>query len=163
MDSGKWISRYSVDCSMKYPSKKTQKNYISSVKLFLKHFESEEQPKCISNDKIKEWLLLDSCENTRNQKLCAIKSFYKITVGMPVKLDKIPFSRKAQKLPMPLSLPEVKSLFYNCTNSKHKAIISLLFGCGMRVVITIIIYYFVYLCCNQHLYQYGIMERNQKL
>lgn len=133
MDFRKWIDRYSVDCKLKYPSKSTQENYISSVSLFLNHFKNEEEPKAISNDKIKQWLLSCKNENSRNHKLCAIKSFYQITVRMPIKLDKIPYSRKAQSLPMPLSLAEIQMLINNCENKKHKAIIYLLFGCGLRV------------------------------
>ena len=131
MDYGKWIERYSVDCRLRYPSKATHDNYISSVTSFLVYFKNEEQPKSISTDKIKQWLLSCTNENTRNHKLCAIKSFYTLTVGMPIKLDKILFSKKPKRLPMPLSLDEIALLFKHCENSKHKAILSLLFGCGM--------------------------------
>jgi len=133
MDFRKWIERYSVDCRLKYPSKSTQDNYTSGVTLFLTHFKNEEEPKAISTDKIKQWLLSCKNENSRNHKLCAVKSFYQLTVGMPAKIDKIPYSRKAQNLPMPLSLEEIKLLIDNCENKKHKTIIYLLFGCGMRV------------------------------
>ena len=133
MNSGKWINKYSVDCRLKYPSKATQDNYISSVTLFLTHFKNEEQPKCIPTQKIKEWLLSCKNENSRNHRLCAVKSFYNITVNMPVKLANIPYSRKAQSLPMPLCLEEIQLLINKCENQKHKAIIYLLFGCGMRV------------------------------
>lgn len=133
MDYGKWLNQYSVDCRLKYPSKATQENYISCVASFLNYFKNEEQPKAISNDKIKEWLLSCKNENSRNHRLCAIKSFYQITVRMPVKLDKIPYSRKAQSLPMPLSLEEIQLLINTCENKKHKAIIYLFFGCGLRV------------------------------
>jgi site-specific recombinase XerD len=133
MDSGKWLERYSADCKLKYPSLATQKNYISGVRLFLEKFQNYDQPKSIPNHEIKEWLLSTKCSNSRNHRLCAVKSFYQITVGMPNKIDKIPYSRKAQSLPMPLSAEEVASLFKACTNKKHKAIMALLFGCGMRV------------------------------
>ena len=133
MDSGKWLNKYSVDCKLKYPSVATQKNYISQVDKFLCDFKQYEQPKSIPTQDIKEWLLKTKSPNTRNHKLCAIKSFYEITVGMPLKLDKIPYSRKEQILPMPLSLEETKKLFKACKNKKHLAILSLLFGCGLRV------------------------------
>lgn len=133
MDAGKWAERYSVDCRLKYPSKDTQKNYISNVKSFLFFFSNYDQPKSIPTDKIKDWLLLCVNENSRNHRLCAVKSLYEITIGMPLKLDKIPYSKKAQSLPMPLAYDEVESLFKNCENKKHLAIIALLFGCGMRV------------------------------
>jgi len=133
MDSGKWLDRYSVDCHLKYQSEATRKNYISSVKTFLFRFENYEQPKAIPTQEIKEWLLSADCTNTRNHKLCAVKSFYQLTVGMPNKIDRIPYSRKDQKLPMPLGIEEISRLVDACENKKHLAIISLLFGCGMRV------------------------------
>lgn len=133
MNNEIWIERYSKDCRLKYPSIATQENYISSVKIFLEQFSCYRQPKEIPTHEIKDWLLSSKCTNTRNHKLCAVKSFYKITVGMPNKIDKIPYSRKAQKLPMPLGIEEIERLVDACENKKHLAIISLLFGCGMRV------------------------------
>ncbi|MCC6448599.1 MAG: tyrosine-type recombinase/integrase [Chitinophagaceae bacterium] len=133
MDFGKWTDRYSVDCRLKYQSEATCKNYISSVKMFLEHFKTYGQPKEVPTQKIKEWLLSAQCSNTRNQKLSAIKSFYQLTVGMPAKINQIPYSRKEQKLPMPLSVDEIEKIVDTCDNRKHLAIISLLFGCGMRV------------------------------
>lgn len=133
MDFRKWHDKYSTDCRLKYPSSATQKNYISQVGKFLKKFDGYREPKEIPTDQIKNWLLSEEGVNTRNHALCAVKSFYQITVGMPNKIDKIPYSRKAQSLPMPLSVDEVVSLFKACKNKKHKAIMSLLFGCGMRV------------------------------
>lgn len=133
MDNRKWLEKYSMDCRLKYPSSDTQKNYISNVGVFLNFFSNYREPKEVPTDKIKEWLLTTKSENTRNARLCSIKSFYEITVGMPVKLDKIPYSRKAQSLPMPLRFDEVELLFRNCDNKKHLAIITLLFNCGLRV------------------------------
>lgn len=133
MDYRKWLDRYSTDCKLKYPSKATQNNYISQVKSFLISFEKYREPKEIPTSDIKKWLLETESMNTRNHRLCAVKSFYQMTVGMPNKIDKIPYSRKAQSLPMPLSMDEVRRMFDICTNKKHLAIMSLLFGCGMRV------------------------------
>lgn len=133
MDFTKWYSKYCIDSRLKYPSIKTQENYQSSVGGFLKCFINEIDPQHIKTDKIKQWLLTFESTSTRNHKLCAVKSFYEITVGMPIKLDSIPFSRKAQKLPMPLDIDEIGKLIDACENKKHLAIISLLFGCGMRV------------------------------
>ena len=133
MDFTRWHNRYCIDSRLKYPSIKTQENYQCSVGTYLKFFIDKPDPQHISNLEIKEWLLTFDSINTRNHKLCAIKSFYQLTVGMPLKLDKIPFSKKEQKLPQPLSEQEVKLLFDNCDNIKHKTILSLLFFCGLRV------------------------------
>lgn len=133
MDFRRWYDRYSTDCKLKYPSKKTQENYLCSVGTFLKYFEKEIEPKSISTQSIKEWLLTFGTINTRNHKLCAIKSFYEITVGMPLKLNKIPFSKKDKKLPIVLSVDEIQKMFDVCENKKHKVILALLYSCGLRV------------------------------
>lgn len=123
-----------MDCDLKYNSPATRKNYKSQVTSFLYHFEKRyREPKEISTSEIKLWLLEVQSPNTRNHRLCAVKSFYQLTVGMPVKIDNIPFAKKEEKLPIPLSAEETKKLFDACTNLKHKAILCLLFGCGFRV------------------------------
>ena len=133
MNFRNWYDKYSTDCKLKYPSIKTQENYLCSVGTFLKYFENEVEPKSIHVDKIKKWLLTFETINTRNHKLCAIKSFYGITVGMPLKLDKIPFSKKDKKLPIVLSENEIQKMFDVCENKKHLVILSLLYSCGLRV------------------------------
>lgn len=133
MNPTNWLNRYCVDSKLKYPSIKTQENYQSSVKLFLYDFTYCETPSHIKTDDIKKWLLKFDTVNTRNHKLCAIKSFYEITVGMPLKLDKIPFSKKDKKLPIVLSVDEIQRMFDVCENKKHKVILALLYSCGLRV------------------------------
>lgn len=133
MDCRRWCERYSIDCDLKYNSPATRKNYKSQVTAFLHHFKNFREPKEIPTEEIKLWLLEKESPNTRNHRLCSIKSFYELTVKMPVKIDRIPFAKKEEKLPIPLSSDETKKLFAACTNLKHKAILSLLFGCGLRV------------------------------
>lgn len=128
-----WYDRYSKDCELKYPSDKTHKSYKNSVGMFLSYFKEEIDPKSIHVDKIKEWLLTFETINTRNHKLCAIKSFYQITVGMPLKLDKIPFSKKDKKVPKILEEDEIQAMFDNCHNLKHLTILSILYACGLRI------------------------------
>lgn len=133
MDCRKWIDRYSIDCRLKYNSLATQNNYISQVTSFCYRFVNYREPKEIPTSEIKLWLLEKESPNTRNHRLCSIKSFYELTVKMPVKLGRIPFAKKEEKLPIPLSEDETKRLFSACTNIKHKAILALLFGCGLRI------------------------------
>lgn len=133
MDFRKWYDRYSKDCELKYPSNRTHKSYKNSVNLFLSYFKEEIDPKSIHIDKIKNWLLTFETINTRNHKLCAIKSFYQITVGMPLKLDKIPFSKKDKKVPKILEEDEIQAMFDNCHNLKHLTILTVLYACGLRI------------------------------
>lgn len=133
MDFTRWHQRYCTDSRLKYPSIKTQENYQSSVGTFLKCFEKEADPQHIKTEQIKEWLLTFQTINTRNHKLCAVKSFYEITVGMPLKLEKIPYSKKDKKLPIILSVEEIQRMFTACENLKHKVILALLYSAGLRV------------------------------
>jgi len=133
MNYRKWIERYSTDCKLKYNSESTYSNYISCVKSFLIKFNSYNEPKEIPTQEIKEYLLSFNTINTRKHNLCAIKSFYQITVGMPNKINKIPYPKSDKKLPIVLSVDEIQCMFKVCDNLKHKVILALLYSCGLRV------------------------------
>ena len=63
----------------------------------------------------------------------SVKSFYELTVGMPNKIDKIPYPKKEKKLPIVLSQNEVQKMFDACQNLKHRVILALLYSAGLRV------------------------------
>lgn len=133
MNIRKWMDDYSRDIELVYNSDDTKKNYKSQVRCFLSHFKNEIEPKSIPNGKIKDWILEAQTINTRKHRLCAINSFYKNTVGMPSKIQKIPYPKSEKKLPQVLSSDEVQKMFDACQNLKHKVILSLLYSCGLRV------------------------------
>lgn len=133
MNLEKWINRYKTDCNLKYNSNATKENYISCVKSFLLNFNKYSEPKEIPTQEIKEYLLKFNTINTRKHNLCGIKSFYQLTVGMPNKIDKIPYPKSDKKLPIVLSVYEIQKMFNVCDNLKHKVILSLLYSCGLRV------------------------------
>lgn len=133
MDIRKWYDKYSIDIRLVYNSEATQKNYKSQIFTFLTYFKNEVEPKAIDNEKIKIWLLKAQTINTRKHRLCALNSFYKITVGMPSKIQKIPYPKAEKKLPIVLSQDEVQRMFDVCENLKHKVILALLYSCGLRV------------------------------
>jgi site-specific recombinase XerD len=133
MDIRKWHDKYSIDVQLVYNSEATRNNYKSQVLCFLNHFKNEVEPKSIDNEKIKLWLLQAQTINTRKHRMCAITSFYKITVGMPNKISKIPYPKSEKKLPIVLSQEEIQKMFDVCENLKHKVILSLLYSCGLRV------------------------------
>jgi site-specific recombinase XerD len=133
MNIRKYLDDYSRDIQLVYNSEATRNNYKSQIKCFLNHFQNEVEPKSISNDKIKDWLLGTNTINSRKHRLCALNSFYKITIGMPSKIQKIPYPKNEKKLPQVLSQDEVQKMFDVCENLKHKVILALLYSCGLRV------------------------------
>lgn len=133
MNLRKWRDRYSTDCDLVYQSEATRKNYKSCVTSFLVKFDKYSEPKEIPTQEIKEWLLEFGTPNTISHLLCSVKSFYKITVVMPDKIDKIPFPKKDKKLPEIIEETEIQAMFDVCHNLKHQTILSLLYACGLRI------------------------------
>jgi site-specific recombinase XerD len=133
MNIRKWSNQYSKDCDLKYTSPATRKTYKHCILKFLTHFKSEIEPKSIPTNKIKDWLLTFYTLNTRKQMLCSINSFYKLSVGMPKKLSKIPYPKAAKKLPVIIDSEYLKETITNIKNLKHKAILMIAYSCALRV------------------------------
>ena len=133
MDCRKWLELYSTDIKLKYPSELTRKNYYIVVSLFLQRFSNYREPKEIPTEEIKKWVLEAKTINTRKHRICGVKSFYQLTVGMPSKIDKVPYPKSEKKLPIVLSQDEIQRMFDVCENLKHKAILAVLYSCGLRV------------------------------
>lgn len=134
MDILNWKNKFSTDLKLKYSnSEQTRSNYLSCVVSFLVHFKEQKEPKCIPTDAIKGYLLSFTTINTRKSNLCAIKAFYRLTVNMPNKIDRIPFPQKERRMPIIIDQSDVQKMFNVCTNKKHKCIMAVLYGTGVRI------------------------------
>jgi site-specific recombinase XerD len=134
MNIPKYTEQYGKDLLFKNYAKNTIDNYVFQVDLFLRYFNGKfTEPSKINETAIKEWLMLANTINSRKHKISALKLFYRYTVKQPLKFKNIEYPRAEQHLPQPLSEHEVKALFDNCTNKKHKSILGLLFMSGLRV------------------------------
>lgn len=133
MDFRKYQSQYSTDCDCKYQSMNTRKTYKHCISVFLIHFSNYREPKEIPTQEIKEWLLTFDTINTRKQMLCSVKSFYKLTVGMPKKIDRIPYPKEDKKLPRIIDSEKAVNKILAIKNKKHKAILALALSTGLRV------------------------------
>lgn len=133
MDCRKWINRYSTDCDFKYSSESTRSTYKSCVIKFLYAFSRYREPKEIPTQEIKEYLLKFNTINTRKHNLCAVKSFYALTVAMPKKIGKIKHPRSEKKLPRIINQEELKAKILAIQNKKHKAVLAIAYCCSLRV------------------------------
>lgn len=134
MEITKVSERYRKDLEFKNYAKNSIDNYVSQVVGFLNYFDGKfTDPSRINEESIKDWLMLSKSINGRKHRISALKLFYQLTIKQPLKFKNIEYPRSEQKLPQPLSEHEVKLLFEHCDNLKHKAILSLLFFCGLRV------------------------------
>ena len=133
MEISKFIKMYERDLLVKNYARSTIDNYVCQIGVFLRKFSDKDSPKHISSDEIKDYLLTAKEVNSQRHMHSAIKLFYLLTVHQPMKFRFIKYARKNKKLPQPLDMSEIKLIIDNCTNIKHKAIIYLLYGCGMRI------------------------------
>ena len=134
MQIPKYIEQYRKDLKFKNYAESSIENYVSQVFSFLNCFDGKFTEPCkINETAIKDWLMLAKTINSRKHRISAVKLFYIHTIKQPLKFKSIPYPRSEQKLPQPLSEAEVRLLFKHCDNLKHKAILGLLFMCGMRV------------------------------
>jgi site-specific recombinase XerD len=71
--------------------------------------------------------------STFNQGVCALKFFYRECLEKRWDFKKVPLQRKGRKLPEVLSREEVQALFRACANQKHRAVMMVAYGCGLRL------------------------------
>jgi integrase/recombinase XerD len=133
MDIVKAEASYLQRMKSKNWSEKTVKNYLSQIRIFLKEFENKTRAKEINANEIEAYLLDKVNINSRNHARCSINAFYKLVIGQPEKLKYIPWPKKEKKLIEFLDSSEVQMLLSKCINLKHKAIIMLMYGSGLRV------------------------------
>lgn len=115
-------------------SHKTIKIYLFYIKDFLLF---AKQNKVSEKNEVVRLFLLKRQENgnspqTINLALNAIKFFYREIVKSQDKID-LKFAKKNKRLPVVLSRAEVEKIISNIYNNKHRLMISLAYGSGLRV------------------------------
>lgn len=115
-------------------SPKTIKTYMWGIGEFLK-----EHPEAVircDEEKIKDFLLNRKdgglAAATINSYLNSIKYFYKNIIKVPADI-KISFARRPKRLPSVLTHKEVVRILGTFENIKHKWVVALAYGAGLRV------------------------------
>jgi site-specific recombinase XerD len=115
-------------------SRKTIESYLSCLADYFKFIKDVKRDPDI--EIIKKYLLEKQDKGlafqTINLYLQAIKYFYREIYKNQTNID-IKFAKTPSKLPVVLSRLEIKKIIENITNQKHRLIISLAYGCGLRV------------------------------
>ncbi len=110
-------------------SKKTVQSYIYSVEKFLKYSKEIGLNENSVKDYVQENLIRKNPNSVRKD-LFSIKFFFGNVLGKKIE---IPNPKKNNPLPFILSIEEVKKMIEITSNIKHKLIIKLLYGTGLRV------------------------------
>lgn len=110
-------------------SKKTVEGYIYSVKKFLEYYKNIGLNENSVKDYVQKELKNKEPSSVRKD-LFAIKFFFEIVLNQRLN---VPNPKKNQTLPEILTIKEIRKMIEVTQNIKHKLIIKLLYGCGLRV------------------------------
>lgn len=130
----KYLEQTRQELRLRNYSFKTIKAYLGCLKEYF-DFKKLSLEK-IDEENIKQFLLNKQNKNyssqTINLYLNAIKFFYREVLKIPKKIN-LKFAKRSKKLPIVLSREEIKNIIDAIRNPKHKLIISLAYGAGLRI------------------------------
>ena len=117
-------------------SQNTIKTYADALEVFFR-FYKDQAPESLNiediiNFNISYILKKNLSASYQNQVINAIKLFYRNRFNRAMEVDFIQRPRREKRLPNVLSKNEVKSILEAPTNLKHRAMLSLIYACGLR-------------------------------
>lgn len=110
-------------------SKKTVKSYIHSTEKFLEYAQNNE----LNENAIKDYMQIiikKQNPSTVSTNLSAIEFFFDKVLHKRIKL---PHPKRNKTIPEILTPDEMKRMISSTTNIKHKLILKIIYGCGLRV------------------------------
>ncbi|PIP29141.1 hypothetical protein COW86_01380 [Candidatus Kuenenbacteria bacterium CG22_combo_CG10-13_8_21_14_all_39_9] len=136
-DFPKYLALTKRELLLRNYSRKTIKSYLFCLNDYFNFLKSLNNAKIFtSEEKVRKFLLQHQergdAGQTINLYLNAIKFFYREILKSVEKID-LKFSKTSKKLPEVLSRLEIKKILASIENKKHKLLIALSYGAGLRV------------------------------
>lgn len=117
-------------------SENTIETYLNALKSFLTFHKDKSISEIDNSDVIKynnNYLLKNGLSASyQNQVVNAIKLFFKTQTGLRINPDLVHRPKSASVLPNVLSKEEIKMILNSPKNIKHKAMLCLIYSCGLR-------------------------------
>lgn len=128
------FTRLIQECKIRCYSAKTQESYLYYNNVFLKFCKKDASKITKSNIRLYLEHLADTKKSgaTMRQVYCALLFYYRDILGTNL-MQGIKIPKADQKVTVGLTQEEVKRLFSVITNPKHKLLVELLYGSGLRV------------------------------
>jgi site-specific recombinase XerD len=115
-------------------SQKTIKSYLVCLRDYFRFIKNVKKDPDVSL--VKKYLLekqeAGQSSQTMNLYLQAIKYFYREIMKSPIEID-LKFAKTAKRLPVVLSREEIEKIIASIRNEKHRLMIALGYGVGLRV------------------------------
>lgn len=117
-------------------SPKTIKHYLLCVSNFAKHYNMSLE--LLGENEVRNYLHYcitekHLCEGTVNYIHSALRFFYTKILDREWRTEKLKRIKEGRKLPVILSQTEVKAILEAVENLKHKAVLSTIYGAGLRL------------------------------
>ncbi len=125
------IYQFKKELTLRKYADSSIKTYADCLATFLKAMNGK--PKPLPIECIKDFLITIKNQNYHRQINAAIHHFYKLVLKQPISLEDLPYPRKTDYMPEIFSVQEVGLLMNSYKNIKHKCIISLFYGCALRI------------------------------
>jgi integrase/recombinase XerD len=128
------IKRAEEEMVLRNYSPKTIKSYCSAIRDYLSYYPEGER--FCDVESLRGFLLKKQekgyAPQTVNLSLMAVKFYYLQTLKLRVRID-LKFAKRSKKLPVVLSREEIGRIIGSISNHKHRTMISLAYGAGLRV------------------------------
>lgn len=130
-----WIQRCAEELRLKGYSRRTRELYLSITRRYLE-FVGSEGGEVDEVSWVRRYLLERESEkvsaSTLHVTLCALTFFYRHALACSVALG-LKYPKKPKRLPVVFFRQEVKGLLHSVVNRKHRIMLSLAYGAGLRV------------------------------
>jgi len=117
-------------------SENTIKTYSDALEVFFRFFQNKRLESLTIEDIIQfnnDYILRKNLSSSyQNQVINAVKLFYRNRFNKTMEVEFIQRPRREKRLPNVLSKEDVKSILEAPTNLKHRAMLSLIYACGLR-------------------------------
>ncbi len=134
--SDAWVARLRSELKLRNYSPRTLANYTALVRRYLRWLKNT--PGKSDRDRVKEYLLFlksgqSLAPRTVNLAAAAIDFFYRMVAEEPAVVDDIPRMKPGKGLPNVYGKGEMERILECEGNPKHRLILLLGYGCGMRL------------------------------
>ncbi len=124
------------DMCLFHYSPRTQDSYVRSVSLLARYY--NRSPDLLNDEEIRAYFVYLTCKrklarSTITIALSGIKFFYEKTLKRNWSLTGVPVPKRNKFLPVILSRAEVHSIVAKIYTLRHRACLSLIYACGLRL------------------------------
>lgn len=137
-DKGKMeLEKYCTYLRARGKAENTIRTYANCIAVFLDYYSGRDIA-TISMDDVNDFLgrhiyAKGHARSTHAQYVSAVKHFFKNEMDADVEIEKLAYPKRERLLPKVLAKDEIARMIKHTANLKHRALISLQYGMGLRV------------------------------